>query len=150
MKIFAAFSAVAVAQDMRMMSSHERLDSVSAQFFSSNWFSIQVSENIEIWIDTYISEHNRVNKFKQQFENLVSYISNKLDMQCAGEKQEEVEELAADGKKVRPNESISFSRCDCRAWRRKWDPQAHEYPQPSSPSAPSWLQSASESAATNQ
>merc|ERR1719223_2268436 len=64
------------------MSSHERLDSVS--------------ENIEIWIDTYISEHNRVNKFKQQFENLVSYISNKLDMQCAGENQEEVEELAAD------------------------------------------------------
>lgn len=31
MKIFAAFSAVALAQDMRMMSSHERLDSVRSQ-----------------------------------------------------------------------------------------------------------------------
>ncbi|CBY14991.1 unnamed protein product [Oikopleura dioica] len=82
MKIFAAFSAVALAQDMRMMSSHERLDSVS--------------ENIEIWIETYISNHNRVNKYKEQFGNLISYISSKLDMKCAGENQEEVEELAAD------------------------------------------------------
>ena len=49
-------------------------------------------------MDTYISEHNRATKYRNQFDNLVDYISNKLDMNCAGENQAEVEELAADGK----------------------------------------------------
>jgi hypothetical protein len=49
-------------------------------------------------MDTYISEHNRASKYRSQFDNLVDYISNKLDMNCAGENQAEVEELAADGK----------------------------------------------------
>ena len=48
-------------------------------------------------MNTYISEHNRADKYREQFDNLVNYISNKLDMNCAGENQEEVEELAADG-----------------------------------------------------
>ncbi|CAG5105389.1 Oidioi.mRNA.OKI2018_I69.chr1.g2088.t1.cds [Oikopleura dioica] len=82
MKVFAALSAVALAQDVRQMSSHERLDSVS--------------ENINTWIDTYISDHNRVNKYRDQFTNLVNYLDAKLDMQCAGENQDEVEQLAAD------------------------------------------------------
>merc|ERR1712035_45636 len=82
MKVFAALSAVALAQDVRQMSSHERLESVS--------------ENINTWIDTYISDHNRVNKYKDQFANLVNYLDAKLDMQCAGENQDEVEQLAAD------------------------------------------------------
>ncbi|CBY18851.1 unnamed protein product [Oikopleura dioica] len=82
MKVFATLSAFALAQDVRQMNSHERLDSVS--------------DNIRTWMDTYISEHNRADKYREQFDILVNYISNKLDMNCAGENQEEVEELAAD------------------------------------------------------
>jgi len=47
---------------------------------------------------------------------LISYISSKLDMKCAGENQEEVEELAADGKNTFFQNTILFIfRRNCRA-----------------------------------